>query len=295
MSMNWNDLRLFLAIAKERSLSAAARRLGTSQPTVSRRLARMEAEVGVKLLTHTGTGYDLTEAGADILISAETIAAEFDVIARRVQGRDRRLGGPVRLTCTESMAAYLAPEIARFAAEHPEIELTVISTLSALNLNRREADVALRSTAEPPETLMGRRLARAATGFYASTALAPQLRDRPATKWPWIGWSDENYMRRMVFRVFPDVPMRHWTDEMQTMRAMAGSGLGVAALPCYVGDADPALRRVAPPNLETGLNFWILYHPDIQRVARVRRFVEFVSACITADAGLFEGRRPRAD
>lgn len=293
--MNWDDFRYFLAIAREESLSAAGRSLGVSQPTVSRRLAGIELRLGVRLFDRTERGYALTVAGSEILETVEHVEVELTDIDRRIFGRDWQLTGSLRVTCTEVLAnQYLSPHFARFLAEHPEIDLSVVCTFQHISLSRREADVALRVTQQPPDTLIGRRLVDVAVAAYAAPEATARDADRATPEaWDWIGWQDETYNRMMIRGAFPDARIRHRIDDLQAMRSMARAGLGVVVLPCYLADPDAGLRRVRPePIADVGLGLWVLSHPDIRRVARVRLFTEFIAETILADRDLFEGRRP---
>jgi len=296
MSMNWDDLRYFLAIARAESLSGAGRELGVSQPTVSRRLAAIEDRLGVRLFDRTKQGYMLSPAGSGILETVEHVEQELADIDRRVFGEDWRLRGSLRVTCTAVMAKlYLAEPMARFVTEHPDIDLSVMCTFQHLSLSRREADVAIRVTDRPPDTLVGRRLCDVALGVYASAERARSIAggDAAPGAWDWIGWQDETYNRLMISAAYPKARIRHRVDDMLTMRAMVAAGLGVVALPCYVADRDQRLRRVVAETMtQAGLHLWVLSHPDVRRVARVRLFSQFIAEAIVADHDLFEGGRP---
>ncbi len=296
--MNWDDYRYFLAIARARTLTEAAKALGVSQPTVSRRLKAMEDGLGVRLLEHTPSGYVLSAPGMEIVEAVEQIEDELNSIDRKVFGQDRRLTGAIRITCTEVMAnLYLAPHLADFLVDHPEIDLSVICTFQHLSLGRREADIAVRVASRPPDTLVGRRLAKAALGVYASPSETTHAVDGSGpADWTWIGWQDEAYDQLTILSSYPQARIRHRVDDLQTMRAMAQQGLGVVALPCYVSDPDPELRRIiAEPVVETAPDLWVLTHPDVRQVARVRLFTDFIAQRIHADRDLFEGRRTRSN
>lgn len=288
--MNWDDLRYFLAVARSRSLSEAGRQLGVSQPTVSRRLVAMEARLGASLIQRTQAGHSLTSVGQEILASVEEVEEEISGIGRRVFGRDGSVAGMVTITCTQVMAdSYLSQRLSRFAKDNPGIGLNLVCTLQQLSLTRRDADVALRVTSNPPEGLVGRRLCGVAVGVYcARDAQIPSLE-----KAEWIGWQDDNYNRMLIATKFPGARIRHRTDDMQATAAMARAGLGVVALPCYVGDSDPGLRRVIDePADHHIMDLWVLTHPDVRRAARVRAFTTYIANQIHLDRDLFEGRRP---
>ncbi len=294
--MNWDDLRFFLAIARSHSLTAAGRELGVSQPTVSRRLAAMEDSLGVRLFDRTKLGYELTAPGVEIFETVQHVEEELNSIDRKVFGQDRRLMGSLRVTCTEVMAnVYLSQHFNRFLDQHPEIDLSIVCTFQHLSLSRREADIAIRVTSQPPDTLVGRCLAKVALGVYAAATSTTAFVDSSApAEWNWIGWQDETYNRMLITGSFPDARIRHRVDDMQTMRSMARYGLGVVVLPCYMADLDPGLRRIiSEPMTENAPDLWVLSHPDVRRVARVRLFTDFIAKVIQADRDLFEGRRPQ--
>jgi DNA-binding transcriptional LysR family regulator len=292
--MNWDDMRYFLAIARARTLSAAARQLNVSQPTVSRRLTGMEAQFGVKLFERTNGGYELSAPGADILETVQHVEEELNGIDRKVFGQDWRLSGRLRVTCTEVLAnRYLTPHLARFLEEHPDIDLSILCTFQHLSLSRREADIAIRVTNRPPDTLVGRRLVKTALAVYSASPDYEFFKNAAPSRWDWIGWQDEAYNRMLITGPFPDAQIRHRVDDMQAMRSMVRSRLGVAILPTYLADPDPTLRRIVEePVEEIAPDLWILTHPDVRRVARVRIFTDFIAKTIIADRDLFEGRRP---
>jgi DNA-binding transcriptional LysR family regulator len=294
--MNWDDLRYFLAIARTNSLSAAGRHLKVSQPTVSRRLMAMEERFGVKLFVRTKSGFELSVAGAEVFDAVQNVEEDINSIDRRMSGQDQRLKGPLRITCTEVLAnLYLTPHLSRFVAEHPEIELSVICTFKYLSLSRREADVAIRMTHQPPDTLIGRRLADTAMCVYAALDThLPEQGTGNGGGWDWIGWQDESYNRMLITTPFPKARIKHRVDDLQTMRTMARAGLGVAVLPCYMADRDAGLRRVTEqPMTKNVPDLWVLSHPDVRRVVRIRIFVDFITKAVLADRDLFEGRRPQ--
>jgi DNA-binding transcriptional LysR family regulator len=298
MVMDWDDYRYFLAIARVRSLTAAGRVLGVSQPTVSRRLEAMEERLKVRLFDRTPRGYEMTAAAMEVYETAHRVAEELNDIERKVFGKDARLTGALRVTCTDVLLnVYLAPHIWRFLNQHAGIEFSVICTDAQLNLSRREADLAIRFTERPPETLVGRRLAKTAFGVYGKNEETSTLEDHPRVEaLDWIGWNDEIYNRMLITSAFPEARIKHRVDSYAAMQAMVQHGLGIAVLPCYIADTNPALRRALPQLLSKGTpDLWILQHADLGRVSRVSLFAEFIADVITADLDLFEGRRPRPE
>jgi DNA-binding transcriptional LysR family regulator len=295
--MDWDDYRYFLAIARAGSLTAASRALGVSQPTVSRRLETMEARLKVRLFDRTQRGYEMTAAAMDIYETVGRVGENLNDIERKVFGKDLRLTGTLRVTTTDILLnGYLAPHFWHFLDRHPGIEFGVICTDTQLNLSRRDADVAIRFTGQPPETLVGRRLAKAAFGIYAGKGETGNSWDNLNMEaWAWIGWHDEFYNRLLITSTFPEARITHRVDSTTAMQSMARHGLGIAILPCYTADRDPGLRRILPKLLSEGMpDLWILHHPDVRGVSRVSLFAEFIADVITADLDLFEGRRPQS-
>ncbi|MCP5080856.1 MAG: LysR family transcriptional regulator [Alphaproteobacteria bacterium] len=295
MDIDWDDHRYFLAIARERSLTAAGKALGVSQPTVSRRLDALEAKLKVRLFDRTHQGYELTAVGMDLFDTVAQVEEDLAQAGRKIYGKDQELTGGLRITCTEILLnGYLSEHIWPFLEQNPGIEMSVFSTRAPLSLSRNDADLALRFTNKPPETLAGRRLAAATYSVYTSSGEAG-ARFTPSSRsgWDWIGLPDDTYNQLFIGAVEPEGRIKHRADSMAAIQSMARQGLGAAVLPCYVADRDPGLRRAEPETLlDLKLDLWLLYHPDVRRVYRVRLFAEFMVNLILSDLDLFEGRRP---
>ena len=294
MKANWDDHRYFLAIARQRSLTAAGKALGVSQPTVSRRLDALEAKLKVRLFDRTRHGYELTAVGMDLFDTVQQVEEDLAEVDRKIYGKDQGLTGALRITCTEILlSGYLSSHVWQFLRQNPGIELSVICTQSQLSLSRSDADLAIRFTRRPPETLAGRRLASVAYGVYAaSDAAGDRFTAANRAEWDWIGVQDDINNRMLFGSVLPEGRFKHQVDSMAAMHSMVRGGLGVTLLPCYVADQDAGLRRVEPePLLDSMFDLWILYHPDVRRVYRVRLFADFIADLIKSDLDLFEGRR----
>nr|WP_206022273.1 LysR family transcriptional regulator [Halomonas bachuensis] len=279
--LHWDDLRVVQAIAEAGSLSGAGRRLGTSHATVFRRLNTIETRLGVALFERSRTGYAPTPAGEDLAATAARVAAEVHGAERRVAGRDLRLSGIIRVTTTDTLLmGLLSPIFADFQHAHPEIILEVAVSNQLFNLSQRDADVAVRPSQAPPEHLVGRRVGSIAQAVYAR---ADTITDG------WIGpdrhlgytaldtWMAENGANERC---------RYRVDTMLGMLAAARDGLGRAVLPCYLADAEPALERNGEPIPELATDLWLLTHPDLRRVARIRAFMAFLVEALSASGRL---------
>ncbi len=274
-SLQWDDLRVILSIAEAGSLSGAGRRLRASHATVFRRLNAIEARLGVALFERSRTGYAPTAAGEDLAATAARVQAEVLGAERRMAGRDLRLSGSIRVTTTDTLLmGLLSPIFADFQREHPEITLEVAVSNQLFNLSQRDADVAVRPSAAPPEHLVGRPAGRIAQAVYARAGAAPDAWVGPDRHLGYnaldIWMADSGANQRCRYRV----------DTMLGMYAAVREGAGRAVLPCYLADGNPALTRIGEPIPELATDLWLLTHPDLRRVARIRAFLAFVAEAL---------------
>ena len=182
-SMDWDDLKVFTAIAHSGSVRAAARRLGIHHSTVARRLDHFEKRLGAVMFNRTPEGLKLSADGQVVLVQAEQVEGRIDDIERVLLGRDQRLQGHVRITFPEPVGtSFLMRDLGRFVADYPDISLDFIDSYEALSLTRGEADVAVRVTDSPPEHLVGRRLGQYAVAVYASAAYLDDARSGRASR-----------------------------------------------------------------------------------------------------------------
>lgn len=253
----------------------------------------MERRLGTQLVFRSAGGHGLTAAGTKLAGIAATVANTVSGVDRELAGRDARLSGHLRITCVDMLAErYLAPHLAGFIAAHPEVEITLLTSLRPLDIMRREADVAIRISENPPGALVGRRLSGFALAAYSAPEYLPSPSGSPdPAEIDWIGWESEAYTKRMITEYFPQARIRHRADSLSVLRAMVREGMGASVFPCYWADADPALRRLFPKVLtrdEYGL--WVLAHPDVRRTERVRAFTGHIANALRFDRVLFEGR-----
>jgi len=295
---DWDDLRFFLAVARAGSLAAAARSLRVNHATVSRRIQALEQRTGTRLFDRIPQGWTPTAAGDAMQRSAERVEEEMSALGRQVVGRDALPTGTLRVAVSDAAGYALLPELRAFAEAHPRIVLELTASNASTNLTRREADVALRVTANPPEHLVGRRLA--STGLAIYGARPPRRRaSAPADleALPWLGF-DEGFgdllQVRWMREHVPDARIVARFDSVLLAWHAVRAGLGVALLPCVLGDRDPDLVRIRPDLVLTGAPLWILTHPDLRAAARVQAFLRFVGDALHARRDEIEGRRPEA-
>jgi DNA-binding transcriptional LysR family regulator len=292
--LSWDDFRFAKAIAEARSLGGAAEKLGVNHSTVFRRLADIEQRLGSRLFERSRAGYALTPCGEEMVRLAERMGEDIVAFERKVTGHDLRPSGELRVTTNDTLFVHLVSDVlAAFRPAYPDIVLDVVVANEALNLSRRDADVAVRATVHPPEALVGRRVANVAWGIFAPQARAGETSDLAAARaHPWVGfggalaaikpakWLRENVGEdRVVYRI----------DTVLGLAAATAAGVGLALLPCFVGAATPGLVRVAKPIAELDTGLWLLTHADLRNAARVRAFLDFAAAEIGRRKKTIEG------
>lgn len=290
--MNWDDLRLFLAVARSGSISGAARQLDIQHSTVSRRMQKLEVDLGVRLLERKSSGFELTPAGDNLRQMAERMEREALGIDGCLLDQDARMAGPLRVTAINNMASsVLMPMFAGFSRQYPEVELHIQVSNADASLAQREADLAIRLTNSPVDTLIGRQVVRVASTLYASHDLElPEGVDD--SELPWLGVECCEFHRGWTREACGQPDHSLVLDDTLLTQAALREGMGVSILPCFMGDTDPALRRVCEPRSHWDLGLWLLLHPDLKRTARVLRFRDYMIEAIQARSDLFEGHCP---
>jgi DNA-binding transcriptional LysR family regulator len=265
-----NDLRLVAAIHSTGSLSGAARSLAVNHATVFRRLAAIEARLGVRLFDRDNGRYTATPAGEALAAAGASIDDIAAQAILRVAGQDLRPSGLVRITTTDSVAQFLLPPaLLACHKAFPGIRLEVVVSNEMYNLSKRDADIAIRPTSEPPEHLIGKRLGALQFGVYATRAY---LRKHRHQDWPahqWIAFESAQNQRRLLDRLGVGEPILS-ASTFPTARAACETGLGLAILPTFVGDRRATLHQVDIPTAEFDSEMWLLAHPDMFRTARVK-------------------------
>src|SRR3954451_6391355 len=299
---DWNDARLLLAVARAGGLVAAAKSLRLDHSTVFRRLSLLETRLGPLFEREPGGVYRPTPAGARAALAAERMEEEVFGLARDLAGQDRQLTGRLRVTCSETLAyRLLTTYVARFRRAHPGIVVELAVDGRMLNLSRREADVALRGSRPREGDLWGRKLADIAWTAYGSPALlaaAPPLA-APAdlALHPLIGWEEGTTginAANWLAEAAPASAVVYRTGSLVNQFVAACAGIGLAVLPCYLGDPEPGLRRALPggPVPALARELWIVTHQDLRRMGRVRAFFDAVCEGIESDRALIEGTEP---
>jgi DNA-binding transcriptional LysR family regulator len=279
---DWDDLRYALAIARNGSLAAAARALAVDNSTVFRHLNALEERLGAKVFERLSSGYRPTESGERLLDAAERMETEAIAIDRELSGRDTRLSGRLRVTSSETLAfRMLTEQIARFRVAHPGIEVELVIDNRALDLSRREADVALRATRPREPDLFGRKLADISWAVYGLSGRAP-ARSKARGKSALVGQSFVSWAEtaqgikaaRWLNDNIPRDAIVYRSSSVLNQLVAAKSGMGLVVLPCYLGDPEDGLVRVIDPIPELITELWLITHQALKESARVRAFME---------------------
>lgn len=279
-TIDWQDVFVFVQTVRAGSARSTAENLAISHSTVSRRIQSLEADLGVRLFHKSVSGVKLTEHGETLMQYAES--AEHDLLAaeRLLKGKDTEMSGQIRLTTADAIANHLLmPTIADFKQAYADIDIEIVLSSQVLDLGNQEVDLALRlmpSDAMPPEELIGRVVAKIALCYYATPAYIEQYEPmNEQSKAQVIGWGELGKYPEWL----KGSPLSHLSttcrlnhSAMQVEAAKAG--LGIAALPCFIGDNIEQLIRVPRCVPEVRHDLWMLSNPEQREVARLRVFKE---------------------
>jgi DNA-binding transcriptional LysR family regulator len=290
------DLPLVLALSRARTLAGAAERMGVDLSTVFRRLNALEARLQVRLFDRHARGYRLTPAGERAASAAERVETELLALDREITGRDQQLSGVVRVTASETFSyAVLPPLLAQFQALHPRIRVVLSIDNRVIDLSRREADVALRVRRPLDADLFGRKLTDVAWAFFAARAGVPALR-RDGRSYNFsrhqvIGWDEPARMiaAEWILANVPAERIGYRSNSLVNQLLAAKAGLGIALLPCYLGDRDPGVRRVSGVLPDLTSELWIVTHQDLKNTARIRAFLTVIGDAVAAARRSFDG------
>jgi DNA-binding transcriptional LysR family regulator len=276
---DWNRARAFLATAEEGSLSAAARALGVTQPTLGRQVTSLEEELGVALFERVGRGLTLTESGQGLLEHVRAMGEAANRVAFAATGRSQRVEGVVTITASEVVSAFLLPPaLAKLRAHHPGLELKILASTAVRDLRRREADVALRSGKPTDPELVATRLRDTPARLYATPRY---LRSIGNPKTPadlahadFVGFSDDGgrFLAGMQALGFPltAANLRLHTGNHLVLWELVKQGLGIGVIIDDVGDAEPRVRRVLPEEPPIAVPMWAVAHREVRTSRRVR-------------------------
>lgn len=288
--MNWDDLKIFLAVAEAPSMRTAAKNLRVSHSTVSRRIESLEKQLAARLFDRTPDGYRLTPAGKDLLPISHELREKIDAYGLKVLGRDTELEGQINVTMPDVVAvAVMMPYVAEFQSLYPEITIKIDDSLEMYDLNRREADIALRFTNEPADHLIGRRIAKLYQAVYAHEDYPSEydLND-PNCGARWVAWGQPTDAPSWIAGTpYPYFKLAGHFDNTLIQKEAIRQKMGLGYLPCAIMDTEPCFVRLSEP--EATFDFWVLTHRDLRSTARLQVFRDFLFSKANELAARFRG------
>lgn len=290
VTMNWDDLKIILAISRCCTISGAASQLNVQHSTVSRRIKAFEKQLGTNLIRRNKGSYELTKAGikfrdAALKVEKEIISAEGALLSK-----NDPLKGTLRITTISSLAStILMPMFSAFSKAHPQIDLHIMVSNSTASLANREADVAIRLSNAPPESLIGKHVVTVSSTVYGSSDyLEKHNKNKDDVKW--LGVTCCGFHKKWTKESCDITTHQLNIDDALLTTAALREGLGVSYLPCCIGDTEPTLVRYCEPDSKFDLGLWILIHTESKHNARVLAFRNFMIIAIEKQQNSFAGK-----
>ncbi len=290
--MDWDCFRFFLAVVEHKSLSAAARELGVTQPTVGRRIRDLERWLDARLFDRETLGYSLTPAGETIVELAQGLDKTVNDIVRRVSGHDGRRVGRVRLSTAECLGIFwLVPRLSGFKQAFPGIELDMILGHNALDVMSGDCDIALRVGDPESQDAIGQCLGKVHFGLFASGDYLASY-GRPArledldghSIIAWGGADRDSCVRNLIEPLIGIASVNMLYNSMAALLASGQSGHGVVVLPAFMAGPESGLERVLPDSVKHSEDLWLLTHKDLTKTAKVRAVMTFLAELVRKEA-----------
>ena len=275
---SWDDLRIFLALARHRTHAAAARALGVNATTIGRRVHALESRLGARVFARTPSGFAVTDEGGALLPHAEAVEAQVSAAGRALGGAGARLEGVLRLTAGDGVSTYvLAPRLLAFRRAHPGIRFEIRADNRTLDLSRREADIAVRLVRPRERSLVARRLGTMPFAAYASEEYLRRA-GRPrsvgdAATHDWIDFDaalDRTPTSRWLRKHLPAARLVVRSNATTVLVAACAAGHGLLLIPPSFARLEPSLVRVLPPSLFPPAEVWAVTHPDLFPSPRIK-------------------------
>ena len=280
---NWDDIRFVLAVARDGSVSAAARRLGVNHATVLRRIAAFEERYSVQVFDKTPNGYKIPTDKVQIIDASQSVEKAILALERIIEGSQAPLKGTIRLTSTDTLClTVLPPVVAKMRTEIPEVDVELISSNAQLDLARLDADVTVRPTAQLPDDLVGEKVVELGLAIYKAKGASES----------WLGLSGamaESISGKWLADQAGSSGFVAMADSFSSLAELAKLGLGKALLPCVLGDSTERLVRDRPGVLEMSVPIWVASHVDLAEVPRIKRSRNVICRELRAMSGMISG------
>jgi len=300
IDFDWNQARAFLATALEGSLSAAARRLKQTQPTLSRQVAALEQQLGVTLFERVGKRLALTETGTDLLEHVRSMGDAAGLVALSASGRSQAIRGQVRISASEIVSAYLLPPvIEHIRAVHPEIDVHVVASNRLSDLLRREADIAVRHVRPEQSELVARKVRESTAHLYAAKSYI-RRHGRPEggdlSQAALIGNDDNALFLEMLqaFGARVSIDNFKWTTDSHLVGwAWLRHGLGIGGMIREVAEATPGVERVFPDAPPIPVSYWLCAHRELYTSRRIRVTFDLLAEALSGELPIEARAKPR--
>jgi DNA-binding transcriptional LysR family regulator len=275
-------MKVLLALSRKGSARGAAQELGVSNSTITRRLDDMESNLRTRLFDRTPDGYRMTASAEQMLPTAEHVEELILGAERKITGGDQELTGNIRLTLPDTGGmGFLVGGLAQFAETYPGIELELMPSFDALDLSRREADIAIRvmpAGVKPPEYLIGRFLGRMTASTYVHRDLLNPENPGDVSHLTWIGKNPLDQGEKWIKDTdFPDLPARHSILNLTLLVAAIRHRMGMGFMPCFTAYAQPEIVQVPGASVIHHADMWVLTHKDLRLSARMRALREVIA------------------
>lgn len=292
--MNWDDLRIFLAVARLGTLAQAAARLAIDPTTVARRVQRLEAALGASLFEHTPLGHVLTTRGTALLHQAQMMEEAMIAATERGGSAKGIADGTIRVSVSEGFGSgIIAPNLAEFASAHPGIVIELVASTGFLNPSRREADVAIMLARPKSGPLVVRKLTDYRLGLYGRRDKTEVSSLSALNEHRLIGYVPD-LIYAPELRYLDDVPgnlsASLTSTSVNAQMQLVKNGAGIGILPCFFADIDPALQRFLADDIDIHRAFWLVIHRDMRGIARIRLFIDWLDSLVARLRPLFSGQ-----
>lgn len=291
----WSDLRFFLELVRAGNPTRASQRLRVDHSTVRRRVAALEDGLQARLFSNRGPTYDLTHEGEQLLHYVEAIETMVIRAEEEVANRDLALSGAVRIGAPDGFGVrFLAPRLADFSGQHPDLQLQLVVMSRVVNLSNREADIAIGYAPPNQNRQIVRKLTDYTVGLYGSRAYldvaqplncAADLRQHRLIGYIRDLLQDDTH--DLIETIASDATVAFESTSIFTQIEAAAAGLGLCFVPCFLADADDRLVRVLPNEIASTRQFWLIVHPEMINLARVRAAIDFIAEAVRRDVRSF--------
>ena len=279
---NWDDAQFVLALSRAGTIRAAAKSLGVNHTTVSRRIATLEKQLSARLFELTTSGYVMTVSGKIICKAAEEMEDLLLGSHRRIEGADKELTGEVHIHIPDIFDDWVCEKIAPFLQQHPKLKIQLSSEIAIANLAKREADIALRFTDSPPLDMVGQKVCRLPVALYASEDIEINVFESlneidlsvdTLSSYPWVRWApgySDSSVERWAIKASGKVSPVARVTTYKALTNLIRNGAGIGCLSPWFAEHDPKLKRISPEIKEAAMDVWVLIHPDLRGVRRIK-------------------------